>query len=85
MPNYRNNSNYNRNSSYVRPLDVSYNEPPKKHFTHEQQDNLAKLPLAMAYVPWQTWDKTYSMDDILSKGTLFPDLYKPFLGAGGYK
>lgn len=83
MQNYRSNSNYSRGGSYVRPLDVSYNEPNKDFYSEKDEDNLAKLPLAMAYVPWQTWGEKFAIDEVLNKGTLFPELYKPFLGAGG--
>jgi hypothetical protein len=38
------------------------------------------VPLAMAYVPWQTWNKTYDLDKALQTGTIFPCLDKPFMG-----
>ena len=43
---------------------------------------LDELPLAMAYVPMQKYGMTYEADNALEKGTLFPDLDKPFLGKG---
>lgn len=43
------------------------------------------VPLAMAYVPWQQWGETYSDDEALSKGTLFPQLDLPFIGGGDGK
>jgi len=36
--------------------------------------------LAMAYVPSQRFGSTYSPDVALSRGTLFPELDKPFCG-----
>ncbi len=36
--------------------------------------------LAMAYVPWQQWEKLYSIDEALWNGTLFAELKKPFYG-----
>lgn len=36
--------------------------------------------VAMAYVPWQRWDKTYEPCKALAIGTIFPDLNKPFEG-----
>lgn len=39
-------------------------------------------PLAMAYVPFQSWEKPYDMDAALSRGTIFPSLDKPFIGKG---
>lgn len=41
---------------------------------------LKNLPLTMAYVPFQTIEGTYSKDEALKAGTLFPNLDKPFLG-----
>lgn len=34
--------------------------------------------LARAYVPWQMYGVTYSPAEALEKGTLFPDLYRPY-------
>jgi len=47
-----------------------------------QHDPLCGLPLAMAYVPWQCWGKTYEPADALCRGTIFPELDLPFLGGG---
>ena len=41
---------------------------------------LDKLPLTMSYTPFQEMDNTYNYDDALMKGTLFPELDKPFYG-----
>ena len=41
------------------------------------------LPLAMAYVPWQTFKETFDCARGLSQGTIFPELCKPFCGKGG--
>lgn len=38
------------------------------------------LPLAMAYVPMQRLGSIYSPEQALRKGTLFPELDKPFCG-----
>ncbi len=38
------------------------------------------FPIAMAYVPWQELDATYSPEAALKSGTLFPELDKPFKG-----
>lgn len=47
------------------------------------QDPLRSLPIAMAYVPWQTWRQIYEAETGLSKGTVFEELDKPFYGKGG--
>lgn len=36
--------------------------------------------LAMVYSPKQVWGETYEVDVALERGTLFPELDKPFLG-----
>ncbi len=38
------------------------------------------MQLAMAYVPWQTWNKTYDAETALDRGTISPELDFPFLG-----
>lgn len=46
------------------------------------------FPVAMAYVRWQRLDKMYQPEMALERGTLFPELDKPFCGrtvTGGKK
>lgn len=38
------------------------------------------LSFAMAYVPLQSWEKTYDPAVAIDRGTVFPELDKPFLG-----
>ena len=38
--------------------------------------------VAMAYVPYQGFDKIYSAEQGLNQGTMFPVLDKPFLCGG---
>lgn len=40
------------------------------------------MPIAMAYVPWQRWNNIYEPCKALMRGTMFPELDKPFLGGG---
>ena len=40
----------------------------------------AKVSLAMAYVPYQRFEKLYDEDKALSRGTLFEELDLPFYG-----
>ena len=40
--------------------------------------DLVSLPLAMAYVPNQTFYETFNYAEALEKGTLFPSLDLPF-------
>lgn len=38
------------------------------------------FPPAMAYVPWQRLDEMYTPETALERGTLYPELDKPFMG-----
>jgi hypothetical protein len=42
-------------------------------------------PVAMAYVPFQQFGPLYSPENGFDRGTIFPELDKPFLGGGGLK
>lgn len=35
--------------------------------------------LAEAYIPMQTYDKTFDLKTALYRGTLFPELYRPYV------
>ncbi len=43
----------------------------------------AKLSLAMAYVPYQTWEEPMAPSDALRAGTVFPSLCMPFMNERG--
>ncbi|WP_235839217.1 spore coat associated protein CotJA [Clostridium sp. Marseille-P2415] len=45
-------------------------------------ENIDKFPVAMAYVPWQRWQQVYPVETALGRGTIFPDLDKPFIMEG---
>lgn len=50
---------------------------PNYHMNHSM-DNFV---IAMAYVPWQKFDRIYENLEIAYKeGTIFPELNKPFMG-----
>ena len=44
-----------------------------------------EMPYAMAYVPFQTWQKPYDQNAALQRGTIFPCLDKPFIGEEAVK
>lgn len=81
MQNYRANPNYSRNTPYYQAMETPYKRPAAAPTTNNE--SLANLPIAMAYVPFQQWKETFPLDGALAKGTIFPELYKPFLGEGG--
>lgn len=41
-------------------------------------NNGLELKLAEAYIPIQTYTESYDLSSALNKGTLFPELYKPY-------
>ncbi|MDO5560956.1 MAG: spore coat associated protein CotJA [Oscillospiraceae bacterium] len=43
----------------------------------------AQTPLAMAYVPFQSWEEPYDDKTGFDEGTIFPQLNQPFLCGGG--
>lgn len=58
-----------------------------KDFEKERARNLKfsripldDLPLAMSYTPMQCFDESYNPNEALLRGTLFPELDKPFCG-----
>ncbi|MCI7099082.1 MAG: spore coat associated protein CotJA [Lachnospiraceae bacterium] len=49
--------------------DYRMKKPPEK-------ENVPSF--AMAYVPYQQFGEIFSLSEAISKGTIFPELYKPF-------
>lgn len=43
-------------------------------------ENISTFPIAMAYVPMQTFQTTFDLNHGLKVGTIFPELHKPFCG-----
>ena len=54
-----------------------------KNYKNETSLFPEDTPLAMCYVPSQKYDTTYAENIALEKGTVFPELYFPFLGDAG--
>lgn len=59
---------------------INDNEVCKENITTELPKELS---FAISYVPYQVNPKKFPSDEALDKGTLYPDLYKPFLGKWG--
>lgn len=47
------------------------------------QYDFGAMPLAMSYVPPQSWGETYTYEEALTRGTLFPVLDLAFKCEGG--
>lgn len=44
--------------------------------------NCGPMVLAMSYVPVQQWNTLYEIEEGFDRGTIFPELDKPFMGGG---
>lgn len=74
-------------STYTDIVQIIRKEPDMEGmntcFEHQHQTavkNVDSLPLAMAYVPWQSWKNIYKAEDALMEGTIFKELNLPFTG-----
>lgn len=46
-----------------------------------KNDHVDQYPIAMAYVPWQHFERIYdNLEEGFRAGTIFPELTKPFTG-----
>lgn len=67
--NYGHNGNQNQNQNQSQPaMESSSGRVPEFP---------AYTPLAMAYVPYQNWGDTFSVEEAFNNGTLFCDLVFP--------
>lgn len=76
---YMRRGNYGRNSRNMNCHSV-ISTPV---FASEECEKIENMPIAMSYVPWQTWKNIYSPEQALRVGTIFEELNKPFCGMGG--
>lgn len=59
------------------------NMPQNNPGNNSTADNcIDNMPLAMAYVPMQRWQKIYEDSKAIMRGTIFEELDLPFKGAG---
>lgn len=54
-----------------------------RNYNYEEQRS-PDDSIARAYVPFQYMNQVYSSEEALKKGTLFPELYKPYVYKKGY-
>lgn len=57
-------------------------KPVKSEPACRTECEMQGVHLAMAYMPWQKFGETFSCSEGFQKGTIFPELYKPFLRGG---
>lgn len=73
--------NYNNNSNFMRDTRRNnYTADRKNMCRFPQEDDIDKMPIAMAYVPWQQWNDVYDLETAFQCGTIFPELNLPFTG-----
>ena len=78
---------YNRNVRSDIPENMRMNQDNISENINIPENNMMtafpeKTPLAMAYVPFQQWGRTYESHEGFHRGTLFPDLDLPFMRGG---
>lgn len=84
MQNYHpNNCSCRQTPEYGRHASTQYISRPQATPCCDREDSLDGMPLAMAYVPWQTWQRIYDAEKGFCRGTIFEELDKPFHGMGG--
>ncbi len=64
--------------SSVRPARKKRPEMPGCNPPAMPYENIDQFPVGMTYVPWQQWQQVYSVETAINRGTIFPDLDKPF-------
>lgn len=84
MQNYhQNNCGCRQTTDYGRYSSTQYVSRPQATPCCDREDSLDGMPLAMAYVPWQIWQRIYEVEKGFCRGTIFEELDKPFHGMGG--
>ncbi len=72
-------------SNYANTADKVLADFTEKGCTANPSPFPKNTPVAMAYVPYQQWGQVYPAESGLERGTIFPELDKPFLGGGALK
>lgn len=81
---YNNNFRNCQNSNFARDMrdirNINCMPEPKDVCNFREDEDIDSLPIAMAYVPWQSWHSIYDLDKAFACGTIFAELNKPFTG-----
>jgi len=72
------NNCYNENYSYTSYGKAAYSNCKTENINKECSGDMNNFPLAMAYVPWQSFENLNEPYNALECGTLFKDLYLCF-------
>lgn len=52
--------------------------PPDYNCQPQDWPHMDGKKLAQAYIPWQRFNQCFSPSEALDRGTLFPELYRPY-------
>ena len=63
------------------PANVQCNQCNPEPACQTEREPVDSMALTMAYVPWQPWCDVYDLEEGYCRGTIFPNLDKPFKGA----
>ncbi len=67
-------------------MDCSYRNQPQAGNTiscpNTGAGGIEQFPVGMGYVPWQQWRQTYTLEQAIAQGTIFPELDLPFVMGG---
>lgn len=55
------------------------NNSPKQMWMGAGDHDCNAMMLAHSYVPWQHYNSAFNPQEALMKGTLFPELYGPYM------
>ncbi len=58
--------------------DKFYRDQEEQVKLKQNKNEIKNVELAQAYVPFQKLNRIFGPEESLSKGTIFPDLYKPY-------
>lgn len=54
-------------------------------YTNPNMPNQKQVKLAQAYIPYQTYANLFPVTEALFRGTIFQDLYQPYVKQGKRK
>ena len=60
--------------------DVSVTAAADEVFCRDDGQSGSEKALAMVYSPYQNWQDLFNEEEALKHGTLFSQLYKPYIG-----
>ena len=72
--------NYVNNGNCCTGMQAKYHSTRPAVLAQNRVDGFSDMPLAMAYVPKQSYSQMFDLQKGLKMGTIFPELCLPFCG-----